>query len=328
LQTVQVNAQVKPLSLLKNGAMTEGTEVPVGWGLWKGAGQPRLSRDTTQFQTGPASLKLESGADAYGSASQSLGLTDEPIIISGYLKTTPNIAESNVAVQVFDEKGKQTSWISLFSGPVENWTRWEKTVTLPKGTARANLITTIKGEGALLLDEIETKLAQDIWRPREATNTPITNVAPLEAAVTVTNGSMGEGDAAPTGWAQLWTGMGKLKLVRDTTDSQTGPSSLRLESDGGPAQGSASSRLVGSGSYKLSGVLKSAGDLEEAQVAVQSFDAKGRQVGWKQLGDAKGKTDWTPFSQSGSPPAEAAYSQIVIVIKGNGKVWLDEIKSE
>ena len=224
-QTLAV-AQMKPLELVKNGDMNAGTEMPEGWGLWTGGGAPKLARDTATFQASGASLRLDGGPDAYAAASQTLALTKKPFTISGHLKTTPGIEESNVAIRVVDEQGKQIEWIPLFNGPVADWTRWEKTVTLPQNAASASLTTTIKGVGSLWLDEIKTTGALEIWKDEAAPETaPTETKKPIFA---LQNGAMSEGEAAPAGWNQGWTASGKLVLTRDTADFVSGPAALKL----------------------------------------------------------------------------------------------------
>ena len=325
------SAQMKPLELVKNGDMNAGAETPAGWGLWTGGGAPKLSRDTTTFQASGASLRLDGGEGAYGAASQGLALTKKPFVVSGYLKTTPGIEESNVAIRVVDDKGKQIEWIPLFSGPVADWTRWEKTVTLPQNAAGANLTTTIKGAGSLWLDEIQTAGAPEIWK-EDATPAPAT-VAPAQTALekpsfALPNGSMNQGEGAPAGWNQSWTASGKLVLTRDTADFKVGPAALQLATEG-KSQGAASLPLGGAkGSFTLSGYAKSSGALDEALVAVQSFGADGKQVGWTTLFDAKGIKDWTKWTQKVELPAEATRAQIIVTLNGEGKIGLDELEVE
>ena len=70
--------------------------------------------------------------------------------------------------------------------------------------------------------------------------------APVDAAEpALVNGSMTDGDAAPTGWEKTWTPKdgGALRVLRDTKVFVKGPASLRLEAVGGPADGNTSQTI-------------------------------------------------------------------------------------
>jgi len=66
------------------------------------------------------------------------------------------------------------------------------------------------------------------------------------AAPALVNGSMTDGEAAPTAWGKPWTpkGKGTLRVVRDTTVFVKGPASLRLEAVGGSADGNTSQTVA------------------------------------------------------------------------------------
>ncbi len=141
------------------------------------------------------------------------------------------------------------------------------------------------------------------------------------------NGSMTVGTAVPTGWENVWSGSGKVTVVRDTQDFQTGPASLRVEAVGGPAYGSVSQSFgPASDPFTVSGSVKSSGQLDEALVAVQATDAAGKQIAWITLTNAAGVKAWQPFSSAVSLPPGTAHWSLLMTLKGTGKAWLDEVK--
>ena len=143
----------------------------------------------------------------------------------------------------------------------------------------------------------------------------------------LTNGSMMEGTTVPTGWENVWSGSGKIVAVRDTQDFMIGPASLRLEAVGGAAYGSVSQSFgPAPDPFTVSGLVKSAGQLDEALVAVQAADASGKQVAWITLTNAAGVKSWHHFSEPVHLPSETAHWNLVMTLKGSGKAWLDEVK--
>ncbi len=141
------------------------------------------------------------------------------------------------------------------------------------------------------------------------------------------NGSMTEGTDTPTGWTNLWTASGKLQIVRDTSDYKSAPASLRLESVGGPAYGTVSQPFgPAPDAFQVTGSVKSAGQFDESVFAVQEMDATGKQVAWINLANAAGAKTWQAFSGTVQLPPEAASWNLVLTLKGTGKVWLDDVQ--
>jgi len=143
------------------------------------------------------------------------------------------------------------------------------------------------------------------------------------------NGSMTGGDEMPLGWGVLWVGSGRLRAVRDVIAFKEPPASLLLLSEGGPAYGSVSYDLGPShGPFRTGGYVRSDGELEEAVVAIQSFGQDGTQVGWQTLADGRGVRDWRHFTQPAQLPAAAHRANLVVTLRGQGRVWLDEVTAE
>ncbi|MBV9469404.1 MAG: hypothetical protein JOZ57_09165, partial [Abitibacteriaceae bacterium] len=144
------------------------------------------------------------------------------------------------------------------------------------------------------------------------------------------NPDMSAGTARPTGWGNPWIGNGQLKVMRDTEIYKDAPASLSLATQNGPAYGTVSQNFAPvKAPFQISGFTKGTGKLAESQVAIQVFDAAGKQVGWITLANVtatpRDATSWQPFSQRVELPAEAASCNLVLTLKGEGQVWLDEI---
>lgn len=132
--------------------------------------------------------------------------------------------------------------------------------------------------------------------------------------------------AAPTQkleqpFALTWTGKGVLEV-----ENQNGAATLRAKN--GAAQGSMSVELPRFDAQTWSGEVKIEGELSEALVALQSFDAAGKQIGWQTLADAKGQTNWTPFRAQAAWSAGATRVALVVLINGQGAVSTRALSAE
>lgn len=116
----------------------------------------------------------------------------------------------------------------------------------------------------------------------------------------------------------VWTGSGQLEA-----ENQNGAATLRAKN--GPAQGSMSIELPRFTEQMISGQAKIEGSADEALVALQSFDAQGKQVGWQTLFDAKGAKMWTSFESKIAWPTGAARVAIVVLLKGDGALSAREL---
>jgi photosystem II stability/assembly factor-like uncharacterized protein len=146
---------------LRNGSMTaktEGGDAPAGWSSpWIGTGRLAIARDTRDYHTGPASLRLESvGGAAYGSVSQGFDAATAPFLVSGWVKSSGALDEALVAAQAFGADGKQVAFVTLTNAAgVKQWQAFSGPVQLPKETTHWNLVLTLKGAGKAWLDDVQ-----------------------------------------------------------------------------------------------------------------------------------------------------------------------------
>lgn len=146
----------------------------------------------------------------------------------------------------------------------------------------------------------------------------------------ISNGSMDQGTTQPANWKFINYRKGTCELQRDTADFHTGPASLLIQT-----QGVASSLAMQALNEPLpttaihfAGATKVEGTFTQAQVVVQVFDTKWKQIGWIVLVDAKNATDWLSFSKEITLPAGAAHACVGLSFNGQGKAWLDDMQAD
>lgn len=145
--------------VLVNGSMTAGTDVPTGWNTqWVGRGKITVSRDTSTFKAGPASLCITTVGDAMGQTAQTLDAAEGArFTLTGYAKSAGSV-KVNVAVQAYNAGWTPVAFIQC--GFVQNeadWTAFSKDVVLPAGTAHIGVVLLVDGNGKAWLDEVGIK---------------------------------------------------------------------------------------------------------------------------------------------------------------------------
>lgn len=150
----------------------------------------------------------------------------------------------------------------------------------------------------------------------------------IQAQPLITNGSMTAGGDVPAGWETLYAESGKLTAARDTTHFHLAPASLRLGSQGGPANGNVSQALTGTAgkTFTLAGHLKSEGNIEHGAVALLIRDKGNKQIGWQEIATIRGTQAWRPFQTKVTIPPEGQSVLLMLYMKGDGNVWLDEVQ--
>lgn len=152
-------------NLLQNPSLSDGDGAPAGWtATWASAGKVASARDTAVFKTAPAALRIESvGGAAKGNASQGLdGLAGKQVRITGWMKTDGKVG-AGVGIGSFDGAWKMLQWDTITgvgAGSGTEWTQFDKTVTIPAGTVKANLGTTIDGDGKAWFDDLSVTVVQ------------------------------------------------------------------------------------------------------------------------------------------------------------------------
>lgn len=147
----------------------------------------------------------------------------------------------------------------------------------------------------------------------------------------IPNGDMTAGADKPAGWTASWTGRGKIRVTRDTTVFHTAPAALKVESVDGPAQGNGCCALdvASAADIELTGWIRTEGAVA-ASVMVQAFgsDWSKGPLAFIQLAyrHSNQSHDWSAWSKRVTLPAGTAHLQIGLLIEGEGKAWLDDVR--
>ena len=136
-----------------NGAMTQGTTVPAHWdGKF---GDVEAARDTEVYKSAPASLRVSVSGGKSGQAFQTFtGGANATVKIAGWFKTAGSV-KAQVLIQAFADGYKQNQFNQiLYLQGDQDWTHFEKEVTLPGYTAFFNIGVLAEGDGKAWLDDV------------------------------------------------------------------------------------------------------------------------------------------------------------------------------
>ncbi len=146
-------------NIVLNGSMDKGNEKPDDWGgVWTASGKIVIVKDTKEFKSGPASIRLDSdGGPVKGTVSQSLSnVAGKTLKISGFAKCKgPRYC--TVGVGAFDSSKKMLKWMDVFGKEGDSgfdWTEFEKVVDIPANAVKVTLGLGIVGEGSVWFDDI------------------------------------------------------------------------------------------------------------------------------------------------------------------------------
>ena len=173
-------------SLLPNSDFTQGTTTPNGWDLGKKPDpKTHLVRDTADFKTGPAALRLDLVGGASASAAATFTFVPDSVTLSGWTKTSGRIDALSYNLQVFDANWKQVAWLTsedngsnkLHGSP--DWQRFERKMDLPTGAAHVVFYFTATGDGKVWLDALDVAAPARADHNPAADRTVITPTAPV-----------------------------------------------------------------------------------------------------------------------------------------------------
>jgi hypothetical protein len=139
------------------------------------------------------------------------------------------------------------------------------------------------------------------------------------------NGNMNGGGALPVNWDGKF---GDVTAARDTTTFKEGVASLRVEGQTGKSGQAFQTFEMGAGkTYHVSGWVKSQGDAK-VNFAVQSFAGDWSKNDFNQVGYVQGNIDWTKYAKTVTIPDWAGRFNVLLMVEGNGRAWLDDVKIE
>lgn len=174
------------------------------------------------------------------------------------------------------------------------------------------------------------RLSQTKAATAEKQNSKVVSTSQMSFALE--NGTFSDGDKLPDGWTNLpWMGEGVARLKRDTTEFHSSPASLSLEGTTTRTY-TALDHFIGarptSGTFTVRGWIKTEGDFQEASVGIRGREIIGEiapQKEWVHVLDARTTSEWTPFEKRVSLQPGSNYAYLVIVLRGKGKVWVDDL---
>lgn len=143
----------------------------------------------------------------------------------------------------------------------------------------------------------------------------------------LTNGSFSQGETIPSGWQKAECDEGKVRAFRDTDHFASASASLCLESVDGPVRnGTIAQRIedfTPGNRVGFSGLVKSDGNVDFAALALISPGVKDS---WQELIVFPRIVEWKKFEATARIPREAEDLLLVLLIHGEGKVWVDDLK--
>jgi lysophospholipase L1-like esterase len=139
--------------LFKNGAMTQGLEVPDEWRSKSGNGL--ITRDEQTFKSAPAALRVNSSEEKDTLVWQEFkGGAKGKFTVAGNLKTKGS-PKAQVFVHAFAEGFKNNQFLQVVYVQGEHdWKEFSKEVTLPEWTAFYRVGLMVQGTGDAWLDDL------------------------------------------------------------------------------------------------------------------------------------------------------------------------------
>jgi len=147
-----------------NGSMTDGGATPSNWDC---APAFTFARDTGDFKSAPASMRVVLEKKTAGNVTQ--GLTPAPgqaITISGWSKASApekELAQYQVAVQTWDADRNKIAWqevmmrISWRDAMTHDWTAFSKEIEISDKTRSMTLVIYLRGKGTVWFDDLRVE---------------------------------------------------------------------------------------------------------------------------------------------------------------------------
>lgn len=140
------------------------------------------------------------------------------------------------------------------------------------------------------------------------------------------NGSMSlkqKDGIAPENWSESW---GDVVAYHDDKLFMKGPGALRVEPKEAGKSGQVFQMFEGHAGkkFRIFGYVKSQGNVK-VNVAVQAFDNNWTKNEFLQIKYLQGTIDWARFDKEITIPEWSARFNVLLLIEGDGRAWLDEI---
>ncbi|MFZ2654970.1 MAG: sialate O-acetylesterase [Victivallales bacterium] len=302
---------------IPNPSMTEGAARPLGWdSKWMSKGNIDVVRDDRIFSSSPSCLRIEStSGPVSGSISQTLRNVAGRKIRVNCKVMNAGFSGCILSLIGLDSSGKQVLQKNIINAKdAIEWSSYSSEAFVPSSAINTKLLINVNGEGRVWLDDFSVE------KEAQAAGTGL-----------AINSSMTEGYDKPLEWTGIWTSEGSLKVAKDLKIFKSPPASLRIDSDGGPVNGSVSQELkdVAGKKVRVKGWVRFKG-LQKCSVGVGAFDSSWKMLKWggiyyKEGGD---ELDWVSFDKTVDVPANAEKINLSLGITGEGSAWFDDIEVE
>ncbi|BCM89218.1 xyloglucanase [Abditibacteriota bacterium] len=282
------------------GALASGELMAIGQKrgalYWRAAGNPKWAKVAVDIKGQP--YEIAAGTHEFWVAVHNDGVyrVEKGVAVKVWNGDAGRVAVDGARVAIGEKEGVE---LSLDAGRT-----WTLDSDLPNrfwpivAFAGDRLLAGTAGNGAFWKPLVPTALATPSAHP----------VAPRAVQF-----DMKPKSPLPEAPSLVWAPTGKLEV-----NTQNGVTTLK--SQNGFAQGSMGVNMTQFNPQTFLGAARVEGDIEEALVALQGFDATGKQVSWQTLLDAKSAREWQNFAVRSSWPAGAARVMWVITFKGTGSV--------
>ncbi len=170
-------------SFILNGNMESGTDKP---DVWASQGTAHITRDTTVYKTGSASLRIDWDGGS-GGAYQKLNPTPTSrFTVKGSVHVEGIFEVAQVAIQSFDPTRKQIGWKAIANPrPGTDWTDFMAQIEpLPAATSIVLLVAG-KGTGKIWLDDVSVESVEtnQPTGPAGSADSAVPETPPLPMAV-------------------------------------------------------------------------------------------------------------------------------------------------
>lgn len=142
----------------------------------------------------------------------------------------------------------------------------------------------------------------------------------------IKNGDMTKGNIIPVFWDKVRNWGGAIEVRRDKEVFKKAPASLRVQPVDGKGKGVVSQIIEGfNGKIKVTGSARfEDGKYSNAQVAIQLLNKAYEPIKWNQV-HAIRSSEWVSFEKEIEITQSPAHIQVLMMIDGHAKVWLDEL---
>ncbi|HEX8228700.1 MAG TPA: hypothetical protein VF826_05225 [Chloroflexia bacterium] len=331
----EVGEDVPVLSTRK---LTNGSfESLVGWEVLGGR-RNTVHLDTTVFQDGASSLRLEGDTSSSGrgpthvkQSIQLSGYAGKRVRVTAYVKTEKAWRWATIYTDLEDrtddDASRRLAHDDLYTRPVPstcNWTQYSMVMDVPHGNVVLTFGAFIDGGGTLWVDDV---------RIEEVGEEPATTGAQLLDRPTNLDFESGL-----TGWLVDGNYPPGFEIGLDDKDAYGGTASAYIKSTSNLSSDSDAASLeqwfdpsqFRNQRIRVTGYMRSNNISKNVllRVGVKSGNGKAANVAEIPTGVVHGRQTWQPYSLVVDVPRDSLYISVSMLLEGQGEVWFDDLKVE